>query len=413
MSEPPGTAPRAAAVAFIMLTVGLDVVAFGIVIPVLPGLITAFLHGDVPAAARTYGLFGVGWAAMQFIFSPLLGVLSDRYGRRSVLLISLTGLGLDYVLMALAPSLAFLLVGRLISGITAATYSTAAAYIADVTPAAGRARAFGFVHAAWGIGFMIGPGLGGVLHDVSARLPFWVAAALTLANATYGLLVLPESLPPERRATFSWRRANPLGSLALLRSRPGLLGLAAVQFLYYFAHYVLPSTFVLYAAYRYHWSETRIGLTLTFVGLCTALVQGLLVGRLVAWLGERRAVMVGLAAGAAAFAGYAAAPTGRWFLCAVPLGALMGLYAPAAQALMTSRMRPEEQGQLQGANSSLMGVVGLMAPAVFPFVFAAAILRGSGSSGAPFYLAALCVVGGLLIALKVAYPLQAAAPAAS
>jgi MFS transporter, DHA1 family, tetracycline resistance protein len=393
---------RPAAIVFIMVTVALDVVAFGLVIPVLPELIRSFLAGSYADAARTYGMFGAGWALMQFIFSPLLGVISDRYGRRSVLLISLAGLGFDYILMALAPTLAWLLAGRLISGITAATYSTAAAYVADVTPVDGRARAFGLVNAAWGLGFMAGPALGGLLAGISPRMPFWTAAALTLANVVYGVFVLPESLARDKRAPVDLARANPIGSLGLLASRPGLLGLAAVQFLYYFAHYVLPSTFVLYAGYRYHWSPREVGLTLTLVGVCTALVQGLLIGRIVQAVGERNAALLGLLAGAIAFAGYASAPTGYWFLAAVPVGAFMGLYGPAAQALMSARVGPSEQGRLQGANSSVMGLVGLMAPLLFPFVFAAAVGQGSGAAGAPFYLASLALIAGVVIAFKVA-----------
>jgi len=401
-----GSPRRRPAAAFILITVVLDVIALGIVIPVLPGLVTSLNGSGLAAGARLFGVFGVAWSAMQFLFSPLLGSLSDRYGRRAVLLTSLTGLGLDYILMALAPTVWWLLVGRILSGITAATYGTAGAYVADVTPPEGRARMFGLVNAAWGIGFTIGPALGGLLGDVSPRLPFWVAAGLTLANALYGIAVLPESLPPEQRGAVRWSRANPVGALGLLYSRAGLLGLASVQFLYYLAHWVLPSTFVLYAEYRYGWSHAQVGLTLMFVGVCTAVVQGALVGRVVRALGERRAVLLGLICGAAGIALYGLAPTGPLFLCAVPLGALMGLYNPAAQALMSERMAAGEQGRLQGANSSLMGVVGLFAPFLYPFVFAAAVaLPGAGAvalSGAPFLLAALCLVLGAGIAGKVA-----------
>ena len=402
------TRPRPAAVAFILVTIVLDVLAFGVVVPVLPKLIEAFQHGNTARAATTYGLFATAWALMQFLFSPALGVLSDRFGRRRVLLISLTGLGLDYILMALAPNLAWLFVGRVISGITAATYSTAGAYIADVTPPERRAASFGYVGAAWGAGFVFGPALGGLLGGVDPRLPFWVAAALTLANALYGWIVLPESLPPERRSAFRWLRANPFGALLLVRARKGLAGLFSMNVLHTVAHYSLPSVFVLYASYRYGWNSIRVGLTLTFVGVCTAVVQGVLIGPVVRRLGERRAALLGLACETVAYALYALAPRGGWFLCAIPFGALGGFYAAAAQSLMTQRVGVNEQGELQGASSSLMGLVGLVGPALFTLTFARAIENVAPGTaalpGAPFLVAALLTAAGFVLALKVARP---------
>jgi MFS transporter, DHA1 family, tetracycline resistance protein len=408
-----GATARPAAVAFILVTVVLDVLAFGIVVPVLPKLVEAFQHGNTALAAETYGVFATAWALMQFMFSPLLGVLSDRFGRRRVLLISLTGLGLDYVLMALAPSLAWLFVGRVISGITAATYSTATAYIADVAPPEKRAAAFGYVGAAWGAGFVFGPALGGIVGSIDPRWPFWAAALLTLGNALYGWFVLPESLPPSRRSAFSWLRANPLGALKLVRARKGLAGLFSMQVLHVIAHYSLPSVFVLYASYRYGWDSTRVGFTLAFVGVCTAIVQGALIGPVVRRLGERRAALLGLACETAAYALYAFAPSGGWFLCAVPIHALAGLYGGAAQSLMTQRVGAHEQGELQGAGSSLMGLVGLIGPGLFSVAFARGIAPGRVAAalpGAPFYVAALLTAGAFAIALRVARPLAAARP---
>src|SRR5262245_13919794 len=276
MRDTPDRPPRRAALAFIFAIVLLDVIALGIVIPVLPKLVEGMV-GDTALGAQVFGLFGTVWALMQFFFSPVLGALSDRYGRRPVLLISMTGHGLDYILMALAPNLVWLFIGRVISGVTAASFSTAYAYIADVTEPAKRAAAFGMVGAAFGIGFVLGPALGGILGSFDPRLPFWVAAAFSLANAAYGWLVLPESLPVERRMAFSWARANPVGSLRLLGQNPVLLGLAGVAFLYHLAHVVLPSTAVLYASYRYGFDDMTMGLTLAAVGIASGIVQGFLI----------------------------------------------------------------------------------------------------------------------------------------
>jgi DHA1 family tetracycline resistance protein-like MFS transporter len=239
------------AFAFIFVTVALDMLALGVMIPVLPKLVIEFLGGDNARAATIYGVFGTVWALMQFVFSPVVGALSDRFGRRPVILLSNLGLGLDYILMAMAPTLGWLFVGRVISGITSSSIATAGAYIADVTPPEGRAKRVGMIGAAFGFGFILGPAVGGVLGSIDLRLPFWVAGGLSLANAAYGLLVLPESLPPERRAPFVWRRANPVGAVALLRTQTLLAGLAGAAFLSRVAHDSLPSTFVLYATYRY------------------------------------------------------------------------------------------------------------------------------------------------------------------
>lgn len=402
---------RAPAVAFILVTVALDVVAFGIIAPVLPQLIQQFRDGDASLAAQTYGVFATAWALMQFVFSPLLGMLSDRFGRRKVLLISLLGLGLDYMLMAVAPTLAWLFVGRVISGITAATYSTAAAYIADVTPPEQRAAKFGMVGAAWGLGFIAGPLLGGLLGEIGLRVPFWVAAGLAIVNAAYGWFVLPESLPKDKRAhAFDWKRANPVGALTLVRSRKGLTGLVAVQGLYTIAHYSLPSAFVLYTSYRYSWGPKEVGMTMATIGVCTAIVQGGLIGRAVKLLGERRAVIIGLACGAIAYTGYALAPTGLWLIPPIIVGAFNGLYGPAQQALMTQRVGPTEQGQLQGVNGSLLGLAGLFAPILFTFSFAQSIRPDAAVHvpGTPFFIAGALTLAALLVAVKVARRLPAA-----
>src|SRR3984957_2091450 len=365
MDEPiRGAAPRRPALIFIFITVLLDMLALGMMIPVLPKLVVAFEGGDTASAAEIFGLFGTVWALMQFVFAPVQGALSDRFGRRPVVLLSNLGLGLDYILMAVAPNLTVLLIGRVISGISAASISTSFAYIADVTPPHKRAASFGMVGPAFGVGFVLGPAVGGLLGGIDLRLPFWGAAALSLLNFLYGLLVLPESLPRERRIAFAWRRANPIGSLILLRTYPHLLGLSTVNFLHNLAHVVLSSVFVLYASYRYGWDGRAVGLTLAGVGVCSAIVQGGLVRPIVARVGERRAMLIGLACGAAGFAIYGVAPTGAWFCVGIPVMSLWGLANPSVQALMSRRVSPSEQGQLQGAQSSLQGVAGLIGPGI-------------------------------------------------
>jgi len=396
-------APTRAAFLFIFITVALDMLALGVMIPVLPKLIIEFEHGDVAQAAGAAGLFGFSWAAMQFVFSPLLGAISDRRGRRPVILLSNLGLGLDYLLMALAPSLSWLFVGRLISGITSASYSTAGAYIADVTPKEQRAAKFGMLGAAFGLGFVVGPAIGGWLGGISLRMPFYAAAGLSLSNALYGFFVLPESLPKEKRAPFVWSKANPVGSLALLRSHPRLLSLALVSFLAKVAHDSLPSVFVLYTDYRYHWSERTIGLCLAGVGVASTLVAALLVGPLVKRFGERRALLVGLLFGVLGFGVYGWAPTGGWFLVGIPLVAIWGLAGPAFQALMSRRIEPSAQGRLQGALASMSGITGMVGPLLFTQIFAFGISsRAVHWPGAPFWASSLLLGASLLVAFFVA-----------
>ena len=318
-----------AAFIFIFVTVLLDMLALGIIVPVLPALVVSFRGGDTASGAAIYGLFGTTWAAMQFIFSPVLGSLSDRFGRRKVILLSNVGLGLDYVLMAAAPSLWWLFVGRVVSGITASSFPTATAYIADVTPPDERAARFGLLGVAFGVGFIVGPAAGGLLGDVSLRAPFWGAAALSLANAAYGFFILPESLPPDRRSPFHWRRANPIGAVRMLRSDPELFALGCAGFCAMLAHDSLPTTFVLYTNYRYGWGQKMVGLVLALVGVASIVVQGGLVGRLVRWFGERKAMAVGLLSGAAAMFVYGLATTGAVFMIGIVMTALYGLATPS------------------------------------------------------------------------------------
>lgn len=391
-----------AAVIFIFITLLLDVLALGLIIPVLPRLIEEFEGGNTARAAEMIGIFGTLWAVAQFLASPVLGALSDRFGRRPVILLSNLGLGLDYILMALAPTLGWLVAGRILSGVTSASIATAFAYVADVTTPEKRAKSFGLMGAAFGIGFVVGPALGGALSTVSPRLPFWFAAVFSLANFLYGTFILPESLPPERRGAFSWKRANPMGSLQLLRSHPQLLGFAGVHFLYHLAHQSLTSVFVLYAGFRYGWSPMDVGWAMTGVGLCTAIVQGGLVGRLSGAFGERRTLVAGLLFGGVAFAIYGLAPTGFLFAVGIPVMSLWGLYGPSAQGLMTRRVGQSEQGKLQGALSSIMGITGIFGPGLFGFLFASAIgrYRDFGVPGAPFLLASGLLLTGAIIGYR-------------
>lgn len=400
------TAPpvRRAALAFIFVTVVLDMLALGVIVPVLPKLVLQLERGDAARAATLYGVFGTAFAAMQFAFSPLLGALSDRFGRRPVVLISNLGLGLDYVVMALAPSVSWLFVGRLIAGICAATFSTATAYIADVTPPERRAAGFGMLSAAFGLGFVIGPAIGGLAGAEDPRLPFWVAAGLSLANAAYGFFVLPESLPPERRAAFDLRRANPVGSLLGLRSHASVLGLLAVLFLGDVAHEVQPSMFVLYTDHRYAWDARTVGLVLAAVGVGSAVVGAWLVGRVVPRLGERRSLVLGIACGAAGFLVYGLAPTGLLFCAGLPLTSLWGIAGPAAQSILTQRVATSEQGRLQGAIAGLRGVAFMIGPPIFTGAFAAAVREATPGLwiGSPFLLASLFLALSAGLALRVA-----------
>jgi DHA1 family tetracycline resistance protein-like MFS transporter len=397
-----GQRPSRAAFIFVFVTVVLDMMAVGIIAPVLPKLIIEFKGGDVASAAWYVGLFATIWAAMQFICLPLIGAASDRFGRRPVILLSNLGLGLDYLLMAVAPSLAWLFVGRVASGITSASYPTAGAYIADVTDPSERAGKFGMLGAAFGLGFIIGPAVGGLLGSIDLRLPFWVAAGLSLANVAYGFFILPESLPQERRKPFSLRGASIFGAIRLLRSHPELLGMAAALLVMGLAHEALPNTFVLYTDQRYGWDESRVGLVLALIGVASVLVSMLLVKPLVRRLGERRAALAGLTSGMLAFLIFAFAPAGSLFLTGIAFMALLGVANPSLQALMSRRIAPNEQGQLQGAIGSIRALTGMAGPLLFTQVFAAAV-RGGESTwfGAAFILSALLLLLAVVIGLKV------------
>ncbi|MDP9037939.1 MAG: TCR/Tet family MFS transporter [Acidobacteriota bacterium] len=401
----PAHAPRGrrAAAAFIFLTVALDMLALGMVAPVLPRLIAGFMGNDASRSAQMLGLFATTFAVMQFFFSPVLGSLSDRYGRRPVVLLSNFGLGFDYLLMAWAPALPWLFAGRVISGLTASSIPTAMAYMTDVTPPEKRAGAFGMLGAAFGMGFVLGPALGGVLGSVSPRLPFWVAGGLSIVNGMYGLFVLPESLARENRARFSWKRANPVGSLGLLRSDRVLLGLSAVLLLGYLSQQSLQIVYVLYADYRFGWSDRAVGLSLAAVGIFSGLYGVTLVKPVVRWIGERGAISLGLVCGAAGYCLFGLSKTGLLLLAGIPVLNLMSVTWPSAQSIMTRQVSPSEQGQMQGAIQSLRGLGGIFGPGLFTYIFSKTI--GTRAlvhvPGAAFFAAASLLLVSLGVAQAV------------
>jgi DHA1 family tetracycline resistance protein-like MFS transporter len=397
---------RHAALGFVFVTVLLDMVAFGIIAPILPKFISEFLHGNMARSSEYMGLFVTTWALMQFFFSPILGMLSDRYGRRPVILLSNFGLGLDYAVMALAPTIGWLFLGRILSGICSSSMPTASAYISDVTPPEKRAHAFGIFSAAFGLGFVLGPAIGGWLGAMNARLPFWVAAGLSLLNATYGLFVLPESLAPEKRQKhLAWKKANPVGALKLLRSHHELFGLSVVNFLSYLAHEIYATVWVLYAIYRYGWNEKEVGMSLAVVGI-TQIAIAPLVGPTVRIIGERRALFAGIFFGGLGFMLFGWAPLGWIIFAAIPVNALWGLAAPPSQSMMTRRVSASEQGELQGALSSLRGLAMIIGPGMFSATFAWCIGQGRAFAAGPWYLAAFILLVALMVAVKVTRPAE-------
>jgi DHA1 family tetracycline resistance protein-like MFS transporter len=392
---------RRAAFGFIFASAVASAVSIGIMVPILPNLLKQFTGGDTAAAAEWNVMFFACGGLMSFFAGPILGLLSDRLGRRPVLLVSLTGLGLDFLFMAFAPSLMWLFVGRLISGATSGVFSTANAYVADVTPPEGRARAFGWMGAAFSVGFLAGPAIGGLLGNYNLRLPFMMAAALTLINAVYGMLVLPESLPPaQRTAGFHWAKANPLGALKLLRSHHELLPLAFVGFLNQLAMMVWPSAFVLYTGYRYHWTPAITGFVMMFGSAMGVAVQSFLVGPVVRRFGERGALAAGALASVIAAGWAGLAPTGWLYPIAMIFGALSGLLIPGLQGLMTRLVGPTEQGQLQGANQSLVGVASVIGPILYGLSFAWAVRHPQWHvPGLPMLLASLTMLCCLVLAV--------------
>ena len=410
--------PRKAAVLFIFATALMDVISLGIMIPVLPNLVKHFVgaglnDAQATAQAAHYSLyFAVTWGLMQFFCGPVMGMLSDRFGRRPVLLISIFGLGVDYLFMALAPTLSWLFVGRVINGITSASFSTANAYVADVTAPKDRAKAFGLMGSAFGIGFIVGPAIGGTLGQIDLRLPFFFSAGLALINWLYGFFVLPESLPKERRSpALNWKRANPVAAFGLLLEYPTLAGLSLVMVLFQLAHNVFPSIFILFVGHRWHWGPGVAGPMMMLTGVLSLLVQMFVVGRVVKAVGERGALLIGLVSAVAAFAVYGLAPNWIIFLCASPLGALAGLIGPGAQSLMSRRVPGNQQGRLQGVNSAFMGVCSILGPLIYLSSLSFAVRNETSvPPGLPILIAGCFCIAALVAAWFLAKPVADAEP---
>lgn len=393
---------RAAATSFVFVTVTLDMLTFGMIGPVLPKLIAGFVGGNMASAAAVIGIFATVWAAMQFFMSPLLGMISDRVGRRPVILLSNAVGVVDYAIMALAPNLTWLFAGRVLSGMASANMTAASAYIADVTPPEGRAKAFGLIGSAFGLGFILGPAIGGLVGNVNPRLTFWAAALVCLLNTLYGVFVLPESLSPKNRTPrLQWKRANPIGSLKLLRSHHELWGLTWVNFIGYLAHEVFPNVWVIYCIAVFGWSTGTIGFTLAMAGIITAINQATLVGPIVAKFGERRAMLASLALAVIGLA-MLGTSNGVIFIIAIVVICLP-MYNATSQALMTRHVSAAEQGELQGALGSIRGISMLLGPGLFAFTFAQFIgpWRNLGIPGAPWYLAAVLYTAAFVLAWRV------------
>lgn len=360
---------KAPAIWMVLIALLLDMMAMGLVMPVLPGLIEE-LTGSAAKAGLWTGIVGSLWALMQFVCAPIIGSLSDRFGRRPVILISTAGLSLDWVLMALAPNLWWLVVGRIIGGMTSASATALFAFMADVTAPENRARAFGIFGAAASAGFVIGPAVGGVLGEIDLRVPFWVAAGLSAAAFLYGLFVLPESLPQDRRRPFTWTTAHPVAAMQMLGRSRELTGLSAAVFLLTFSHRLFMTVFVLYAGHRHGLTTLQVGALLAMSSVLDMVVQGTLVGPVTQRIGEGRATFIGLAGGAVALLAMALAPSPVWFVIAMVPCSLMGLAEPTMKSLMSRAVAETEQGQLQGAMQSLASLAGITGPVFFGWVYA-------------------------------------------
>ena len=392
---------RAPAIGFALALLAIDALGIGLVIPIVPQLVLELSGGDASHAAAWVGLLATSFAAMQFIFSPIIGGLSDRFGRRPVMLLSVLGLGIDYLILAAAPSLGFVLFARLLAGVTTANISAVTAYISDVTPPERRGQRFGLIGAMFGLGFVLGPVVGGVLGGIWLRLPFLAAAGLALCNALYGFFVLPESLPKERRRDFSWCRANPIAALSGLRANPRALRLACAWSATWFGLGALQSAFVLSTALRFGWHTMANGFALALAGLSQALVQSFLMRRILDRLGETWTALLGCLFAALAQSTYAFAAAGWMIYLGVMISALGAINTPAIRALFSAEASADRQGEAQGVLASLQSLTAIFAPLLGAALFAHFTAPGTMVffPGAPFLLAALAyLLAGALLA---------------
>jgi len=402
MSQPTAPAKRGPALIFIFITLLIDVTGLGIIIPVVPKLIEQLIHGNLSQAASYGGWLTFAYATMQFVFSPILGGLSDQYGRRPVLLFSLFGFGLDYILTGFSPTIEWLFLGRIFAGITGASFTTASAYIADVSPPEKRAQNFGLIGAAFGIGFILGPALGGQLAQFGPRTPFFVAAGLAFINFLYGYFILPESLAPENRRTFDWRRANPVGSLRRLGHYPVILGLVASLVLIYIAGFSVQGTWTFYTMEKFKWNEETVGWSLAMIGLCFAIVQGGLTRVIIPKLGQQRSVYVGLMFSALGFALFALASEGWMMFAFMGVYAMGGIAGPSIQGIISTQVPANEQGEVQGALTSLTSTTAIFGPLIMTnlFSFFTATNAPVYFPGAPYLLSAVLTVISAVLAWR-------------
>lgn len=396
------TPSRPAALRFIFITLLIDVTGLGIIIPVLPKLISELIHGNLSDASQYGGWLTFSYALMQFLFAPVLGNLSDRFGRRPVLLFSLLGFGIDYIFLAFAPTIAWLFVGRVIAGITGASFTTASAYIADISEPEKRAQNFGLIGAAFGLGFIIGPVAGGLLGQLGSRIPFLTAAALSLLNTLYGFFVLPESLSKENRRKFEWKRANPLGSLLQLKKHPAILGLVGCIILLYIAGQSVQSTWTFYNMEKFKWNEAWVGYSLGFVGITVGIVQGVLIRVIIPKIGNIKSIYLGLTLNCLGLLLFAFATRGWMMFAFIIPYSLGGIAGPALQGIISGNIPPNEQGELQGLLTSLMSMTSIVGPPLMTTLFAK--FTGPAAPvnfpGAPFLLASLMMMASTWLAYR-------------
>ena len=399
---------KPAALGFIFITLLIDVTGLGIIIPVMPKLISELIQGNLSDAAKYGGWLTFAYAIMQFVCAPVMGNLSDQYGRRPVLLLSLFGFGIDYLFLAFAPTLGWLFVGRIIAGITGASFTTASAYIADISTPETRAQNFGMIGAAFGLGFIIGPVMGGLLGQYGSRVPFIAAAVLALLNWLYGYFILPESLPKQNRRSFEWKRANPLGSLLALKKHRDVTGLVISIILVYIAAHSVQSTWSYYNMEKFNWSEKMVGISLGVVGICIAIVQGGLIRVVIPKLGQERSVYIGLLLYSIGLLLFAFAASGWMMFAFTAIYCLGGIAGPALQSIISGNVPPNEQGELQGALTSLMSATSIVGPPLMTGLFAYYTKPGAPFQfpGAPFFAGAIMILLSALLAYRTLHKKQ-------